>query len=321
MQGLHRTRDAIVLGVLFLVPTGTSLAQQVKHDPSTMDTSLRLAHVQPKQSQETVREKTTVKTVETRSEAHTFREVSDFFNIREANANLEQGRWELEIRGGWSKGTESGEKGGGLGFFDGEGDDGDDDHAFTAATLKYGFTDDFYAEIGLAPITVGEGGEHGAGDTTLALFYQFVHETGAVPAMAVWAEGRFPTGDGSSGVDGELHLNFTKTFAERWRAHLGGFIETANGAPGGEDEENRRNFQWGLGPGIDYQIDDETIAILNYINRASEEDGNPNQNIVQIGLDRRIAPGQHIKAAVDFGVDGNESTPDISAKIQWSIEF
>lgn len=140
-----------------------------------------------------------------------------------------------------------------------------------------------------------------------------------MPAMAVWAEGRFSTGDGSSGVDGELHLNLTKTFAERWRAHLEGFVETANGARGGEDEENRRNFQWGLGPGIDYQIDDDTIAVLNYLNRTSEEDGNPNQNIVQIGLNRRIAPGQHMKAAVDFGVDGHESTPDISAKIQWSI--
>lgn len=159
MQSLRRIRATMALSLFVLVPSGTSLAQQVKHDPLTTDTSLRLAYAQPQQSQDSMREETAMKTTETELGMYGFREISDFFNVREANANLKQGRWELEIRGGWTKGTEGGEEGGGFGFFSGEGEEGEDDHAFALATLKYGFTDDFYAEIGLAPVTLGEGGD------------------------------------------------------------------------------------------------------------------------------------------------------------------
>jgi hypothetical protein len=142
-----------------------------------------------------------------------------------------------------------------------------------------------------------------------------------MPAFATWAEMRMPSGHDSSGVDGELHFNLTKTLATNFRGHLEGYIMTANGARGGDDEENRRHFQWGVGPGFDYQFNDDTIGILNYVNRVSEEYGGHNQNILELGLAHEIAEGQHLKAAIDIGLDGRDETPNFGAKLQWSIDW
>lgn len=250
-----------------------------------------------------------------------FREVSDFFNVREANSNLRRGRWEFETPLGWVTRKEH------------------DDDVTWKASLKYGITDDLYAELGLLPINLGDGGDQGNGDLSLTLFWQFLHETEMTPAAATWAEMRIPSGQGSSGVDAELHFNVTKTLLPKFRGHLEGFIETANGergeSEGGEGGGNkffltsfgggesgeRRPFQWGVGPGFDYQFSDEWIGVLNYVNRCSEEEGGHNQNILQLGFDHRIAEHQHLKFAVNVGLDGSETTPNLGAKIQWSIEW
>jgi hypothetical protein len=236
-------------------------------------------------------------------ETHDYREVSDFFNIREANANLEKGEWEFETAAEWVTGA----------------GEGDDDFSLKPS-LKYGITNDLWVELEVLPLNLGDGGDQGNGDLALAVFYQFIHETDMLPAFAAWAEMRIPSGEGSSGVDGELHFNLTKTLFPKFRTHLEGFIETANGGRGDEDV-NRRPFQWGVGPGFDYQIDDKTIAVLNYLMRSSEERGHHNQNILEVGVARELFPGQHLKAAVDIGLDGQEETPEFGAKLQWSIEW
>ncbi len=235
--------------------------------------------------------------------SHDYREISDFFNVREANVNTVANEWELELEGAWE--TNAGE--------------GDDNFFFTP-NLKYGLNDDMFVEVEVAPLNIGDGGDQGNGDVSLQLFYQFARETEDTPAMAAWIEGRFPSGEGSSGVDGELHLNITKTVMEGVRSHLEGFVETANGGRGDEDD-GRRPFQWGAGIGFDYQLDEDTICVINYLNRSSEEVGNPNQNLLELGGVRRIAENQHLKFAVDIGLDGHEETPDFGAKILWSIEW
>jgi len=234
--------------------------------------------------------------------SHDYREISDFFNVREANVNTTKGEWELEFEGGWTTGA-----------------GGDDDFAFTP-NIKYGLTEDMFVELEVLPLNIGDGGDQGNGDLSLQVFNQFVRESDTLPAFAAWAEARFPSGEGSSGVDAELHFNVTKTLMERIRGHLEGFIETANGGRGDEDE-NRRPFQWGVGSGFDYQIDDKTICTINYLHRSSEERGNPNQHILEIGGARQIAENQHIKLALDIGLDGHEETPDFGAKVLWSFEW
>jgi len=234
---------------------------------------------------------------------HDYLEISDFFNIREANVNVSQGEWEIELGAEWT--TDSG--------------GGDDDFSLSP-NIKYGITDDLFVELEVLPLNLGDGGDQGNGDLSLQLFYQFLHESDAMPALAAWAEMRIPTGEGSSGVDGELHVNLTKTLAPKFRAHLEGFIESANGGRGDEDED-RRDFQWGLGPGFDYQIDDKTIGALNYLHRSSEEEGDSNQHILELGGAREIADGQHLKFAIDIGLDGHESTPNFGAKLLYSFEW
>lgn len=231
-----------------------------------------------------------------------YREISDFFNIREAYANVEAGEWEFETGVEWE--TRSGTR----------------DTYGPGFSLKYGITDTFHAELEVLPIEVGDGGGHGAGDIAIILFNEFWKEQDFLPAFGAWLEGRFPTGDGSSGVDGELHFNLTKQVATNCRAHFEGFIMTANGAHG-ENDYDRRDFQWGMGPGFDYSFSDDTIFNINYLNRVSDEVGNHNENIVEFGVAQRVAHNQHLKFAVDVGVDGQESTPNLAAKILWSIEW
>jgi hypothetical protein len=233
-----------------------------------------------------------------------YREISAFFNIREANANVSKGEWEFEATFAWETSS-----------------DGSDDDFLLSPSIKYGVTNDFYVELELAPLNLGDGGDQGNGDLLLVLFYQFLHETESVPAAATSGEMRIPSGQGSSGVDAELHFNVTKTLLPRFRAHLGGFIETANGARGGADADERRPFQWGVGPGFDYLCSEKTTATINYLNRCSEQEGYHNLNILEIGSAHQIAENQHLKLAVDIGLDGAGQTPNFVAKVQWGIEW
>ena len=264
----------------------------------------------------TTKEKTTVTTTEKTVNGDDYREVSDFYNIREANPSVTQGEWEFEVPFKWE--TTSHES----------------DEFGLSPSLKYGIFENAFLEIE-TPLVLGDGGEQGNGDVHLIFFYRWLRESGDVPAFATWTETRIPTGQGSSGVDTALHFNLTKTLATNFRGHLEGFIMVTNGERGGgefnghdnnwgwgdDERPDRRNFQWGIGPGFDYQFNDDTIGILNYINRVSEAKGEHNQNIVEVGLARKLCEGQWLKAAVDIGLDGNDETPNFGAKLQWSIEW
>ncbi|MCG3128082.1 MAG: hypothetical protein CHACPFDD_02956 [Phycisphaerae bacterium] len=259
------------------------------------------AAAQPADAKSTAKETTRTETSE--GEYH-YREISSFFNIREAYANVKQGEWEIESWFEWE--TKS---------------DGSDDDFGPAFSLKYGITDTIFAELEVETINLGDGGEQGNGELGLQLFWEMWKEAEWYPAMATFVEMRIPSGQGSSGVDAELHFVVTKTLLPNFRGHFEGFIETANGARGGEDEDERRDFQWGVGPGFDYSFSDDTIATVNYLNRCSEEYGHHNQNILEFGVAQKVAEGQHVKAALDVGLDGDDETPNFAAKIQWAIEF
>jgi len=240
-------------------------------------------------------------------EVYGYREVSDFFNIREANSQVDKGEWEVEFQGGWS--TYSNHH---------------DDNFGLEETIKYGFTDDFFVELEVMEPNLGDGANQGNGDLNLLLFNRFVRETDCLPAIGGQAEMRIPTGDGSSGVDGTFSLIATKTFCEKFRVHFQGFVETANGDPGGDDVD-RRHFQWGVGPGFDYQVCDNLMALINYLNRSSDEYGHHNMNILELGTIYEIChtecTHQHIKLAIDIGLDGAGETENFGAKFQYSIDW
>lgn len=242
------------------------------------------------------------------SGAYEYRGVSSFFNIREANSNVEQGEWEFEFTTGW-----------------GTGSDGSDDDVFMTQSLKYGVTNEFHIELEVAQPTLGDSDNTGAGEMELTLFYQFVKETDAIPAIAGVASMRIPTGDGSSGVDARFSGIITKSVATRCRAHLQGYVETVNGSTGASDAW-LRSFRWGVGPGFDYQIDDNNLVALNYLHQVDEEVGVHNENVLQIAtahkLGQLMGNASHgLKFAFDVGLDGSIGTPNFAAKMQWGIEI
>ena len=258
----------------------------------------------PAPSKPATKEKTTIRTEEMTVGGSDYREISSFFNVREAYPNVFKSEWELELKSGWETGN------------------GGDDDVFFGTSLKYGFTDVTYLELEVIPINLGDGGDQGAGELELTLFHQWTSESDAPVAFATWASMRIPSGDGSRGVDGTLNGAITKSLGGNWRAHLNGYVMTANGAMGGGDDDNRRDFQWGLGTGLDYQFDADTIGTINYINRSADQNGESNDGIVEVGVVRKIADNQHLKFAVDVDVHGgNDDIANVGAKLQWSIEW
>lgn len=237
-----------------------------------------------------------------------YRGVSSFFNIREANSNVERGEWEFELTFKWE--TDSG---------------GESDEIEFEQSLKYGFTDRFHIELEIEEPGIGEGGGHGAGDLQFVFFYQFIQETEAMPALGGFAKMRVPSGDGSSGLDGTLSLMATKTFGEKFRVHFQGFVMSANGSSGAGGDDERRAFQWGVGPGFDFQLAEETLIGMNYLFRSSDDDGGRNESTIEFGLVQglgHIGEAKHeVKFAFDVGLNRASGTPNYGAKLLWGIEW
>jgi len=262
------------------------------------------AKTAPAPSKPATTEKTTVRTEEKTVGGFDYLEVSSFFNIREAYSNVDQGEWELELESGWETGS------------------GGDDDVFFGASLKYGLDDATWLELEVIPINLGDGGGQGAGELELALFHQWTSESDSPVAFATWVDMRIPSGDGSKGVDGTLNGAITKSLGGNWRAHLNGYVMTANGVMGGEDDENRRDFPWGIGPGLDYQFDEDSIGTINYIIRSADQNGQSDDGIVEVGYVRKMADNQYLKLGVDFDVrGGNDDIPNVAAKVQYSFEW
>ncbi len=227
--------------------------------------------------------------------------VSEFFNIREANPNVGAGGWELRLPAAWN--TRS---------------DGRDDNFLLGPALKYGITDDLFVGLELAPLNLGDSRDQGNGDLNLLVHWRLLRENDTMPAVATWARMRIPSGQGSRGVDGEFHGTITKTIVGALRAHLDGFVMTANGERTAF-EDDRRHFQWGVGPGFDYALDDQTLLLLNYLHRSSNLYGNHNINLLEIGVNRQLSATQAVKAAIDIGLDDGPETPNFGAKLEWSL--
>jgi hypothetical protein len=267
----------------------------------------------------------TTTTVETTKTCYEHKGVDNFFNIREANSDVKCGKWELELNAGWAT------------FYSRQ---HRDDDIGASTSIKYVITDDLYVQLGVLPLDIGDGWDGtGNGDTSLQIFWQFLREQDAVPAMALWLDSRFPTGVGSEKIDVSLHMAVTKTICDNFRAHINGFVESANGYHGDPqvsnndrqyirngignqgDEDDRRNFQWGAGPGLDYQINACNMLVLNYLNRSNNLYGHQNNNIIELGWVYSINECSYLKTAVDADTHADAGGAHWSAKVQYSISW
>jgi hypothetical protein len=328
MQRKTYTVALSAMGLALCGVSGVAFAQNksegntLKSNPPIAGTAeqhpLQLAAYQQKPA--TTSEKTTIKTTEKTVVESGYRGLSNFFNVRESNVNVNKGEWELEVNSGWDTGS------------------GGDDDVFAGLSLKYGVCENTYVELELIPVNLGDGGGHGAGETELTIFHQWTSESSSAVGFGTWASMRIPSGDGSEGVDGELAGAITKSLGGNWRGHINGWVMTTNGEmgdPDGDDSDvwdsdfwtgggdpGRRDFQWGLGVGVDYQCSADTIGTLNWINRSNDQNGENNDNIMEIGFSHKLADNQGLKFAVDVDVDGaDDSIPNVGAKLQWSIEW
>src|ERR1044071_1273036 len=91
-----------------------------------------------------------------------YREVSDFFNIREANPQVDKGEWEFETQGGWATYPKG------------------DDKFGMQQSIKYGITDDLLVELEVLESNLGDGANQGPGSMELVLFNRFVRETDCI---------------------------------------------------------------------------------------------------------------------------------------------
>lgn len=239
-----------------------------------------------------------------------YREVSDFFNIREANPNTVKGEWEVEAQMNWE--TRS---------------NGFDDLFYMEQSIRYGVTNDFFVELSVLEPNIGDGGDQGNGDLGLTLFYRCLKEVPGedTPSIGSYLTARFPTGDGSRNTDVTAGTIITKSLGGNWRTHFQGYVRSANGGSSDWVDEGRRDVQWGWGPGFDYEINEKTLLLFNYLNKSSDKFGQHNNNILELGASHQIAQSekcnQHIKAAVDIGLDGQDETPNCGAKLLWVISW
>ncbi len=80
-----------------------------------------------------------------------------------------------------------------------------------------------------------------------------------------------------------------------------------------------------MGPGFDYQFSDSTRGVLNYLHSVSEEYGEHNNNVLELGMTHKFAEtdrtSQAIKCALDVGLDGQRETPNLGARLEWEISI
>jgi hypothetical protein len=259
-----------------------------------------------------------------------YRGVDDFFSVREANSNIKSGQWEFELEAGWST------------FRSG---DGRDDDFMLRPSLKYAFTDTNFIEVGLLPINLGDGSDvrdsdfvdidgfsddshvdDGAGDVLLRYFWQMAPEQDIWPAAAMWFDTRIPTGEGSEKFDFTWNMSLTKTLYDGFRAHLAGFLMSANGARGDLNDRDyfgdRRDFQWGIGAGVDFAVTESDLMVLNYMNRSSHYDGNGTNHIYEAGWVHNLDDCNRLMLAATY--DDNEDAeegPRWSGRFQWAVSF
>jgi hypothetical protein len=212
---------------------------------------------------------------------------------------------------------------------------GDSDDDFVAEpALVWGFAEDWELWV-RNQIWLGDSGnrnafEDGNYDTWIGLMWRFKAQEGFWPAMALQAEARVPTGDGSSGVDGELRLNLTNEYDSGLRSHVNVFGVSVNGdneknveldsddwmeifetfglTP--DDSLEARNAQYGLVIGLDGPLGDggNLRWVADYMNRSSYYNGRSNMNVLEAGVEWKLNDESKLAIGGRAGLDDEEDT-------------
>ena len=203
--------------------------------------------------------------------------------------------------------------------FPANGGDSDDDFSIQPS-LVWGTCNnvEVFASV---PVALGDGGDVGAldrsnADTMIGFTWRFAEPMDAWPAMALKATARVPTGDNSSGVDGELRLIMTNDYDSGIRSHLNFFGQTVNG----NNDPGLDHFQYGVVVGMDGPLCSNGAVrwVADYMHRSRFREGAANINLFEVGWEWEMAEAQRLGMSLQVGLDDNEDTPNVGAIITYS---
>jgi len=253
-------------------------------------------------------------TVTTTTRAGGFDSIGELWSFEDA-VPLCTGRVDLRLTGAWSTASAPANLG-----------DSSDDYVIQPS-LVWGVAENLELSANV-PVWVGDAGDRPGGldgnaDTNVGLLWRFMEQDGGWPAMALSAHGRFPTGDNSSGVDGELRLIMTNDYDSCIRSHINLFGITVNGndSRDGRDVGDTRDFQWGAVIGLDGPLcsDGAVRWVVDYLHRSSFHNGQGNINLVDVGWEWSMGSGNGLGMSFQVGLDRSGETPNFGATVTYSM--
>jgi hypothetical protein len=191
--------------------------------------------------------------------------------------------------------------------------DSDDDTVIQPMIL-WGPCENVELSLGI-PIWLGDGGKvpggfDGNADINVGLLWRVTEQQDYWPAFALAGNIRTPSGDNSSGADGEIRLIFTNEYDSGIRSHINGFFETVNG----DNVEDERHFQWGVLVGLDGPLcaDGAVRWVTDYMHRSSYHYGASDINMLELGWEWQMAEAHKLGMSMRIGLDDNEDTDNFS---------
>jgi len=181
--------------------------------------------------------------------------------------------------------------------------------------LQYGLVPNVHVELSY-PIIAGDADRTGSGDVTAAVFYNFLQEENARPALAVKAQVDLPTGVGSDGVDTDLRFLLTKTLTENEsqdRMHLN--VDWIHNAAADNDE--RQNRFIGV-VGYSRKLSDQTVFLADLVREQQDQEG-LDSTILEAGLLHQL--NDKVTLAAGIGAGLGEDSPDVRLTIGVQYSF
>lgn len=216
--------------------------------------------------------------------------------------------------------------------------DSGDDHIVTPA-LYWGFYENMELSIQV-PVWLGAAGdaggqEDGNYDTHIGLLWRLINQEGYWPALALSGKARIPTGDGSSGIDGELRLILTNEYESGIRSHFNIWGKTFNGNNDvntdlnegtwydweGDSYDGFRDFQYGGIIGLDGPITSDGAVrwVADYSWDNGKLNGSSGSNRLELGWEWMMAEAHKLGMSVLVGLDDEDSTPNFGAGLVYSF--
>lgn len=219
------------------------------------------------------------------------------------------------------------------------GGDNDDDFILTPAVV-WGIAEDWEVWANV-PIWFGDAGnrgpfEDGNYDTYVGALWRFKDQEGMWPAMALAGEARIPTGDGSSGVDGELRLVMTNDYDSGLRSHVNIFGISQNGNNAdtlvGDESEGFLDFEgprqvsstscvWGVVVGMDGPLGEggDLRWVADYMFRGPRyTQSDKNQHVAELGLQWALDGDRAFGIVGTAGLHNDQETPDYGLGMTYS---